>query len=271
MKIIHISDTHFVNVNPAFDLAELKRALHEYADIFKLEDTYLVVSGDITFKGKSNGYNQAGMFFSETWLDHGGSRERFLACPGNHDICNNSFNQFDRFMYGIRRDHNADFSQNSCRLLKFDKVAFLLVNSAYHLDHKYGLVDCCFLHKTLIENSGNLSNVRHRVLVVHHHVIGVEKTDTSTIRNASRFLAILDEYNFGLVLHGHQHSQNSLTVGKNQMEIFSGRSLNFQTAGHVNGMSIISFDHGSWTSSQKFLSRDNSQIRGLSFNSVDNK
>ena len=271
MQIIHISDTHFGNDNPAFHLAELKRALHEYSGIFGLEDTYLVVSGDITFQGKPNGYNQAGEFFLKTWLDHGGSRERFLACPGNHDLCDNSFNHFDKFLYSIRRDHNADFSQNSCRLLNFGKVTFLLVNSAHHLDHKYGLIDGDVLNKTLIENIDNLSNTRHRVVVVHHHVIGVEKTDTSTIRNASRFLAILDEYNFDLLLHGHQHSQNSLFVGKSQMKVFSARSLNFQTSGYVNGMSIISYVEDDWKRSEKFLSSDNCPRHGLSFNSVVNK
>ena len=270
MQIIHISDTHFGNVSPAFDLAELKRAFHELEDDCKLEDTYLVVSGDITFKGKLAGYKQAEEFLLNTWIKFGGSRKRFLACPGNHDLCNNGFNQFDTFMYGIRRDHNTDFSNDSCRLLNFDNVAFLLVNSAHHLDHKYGLIDCDVLNKTLNKNKGNLFNAQHKVVIVHHHVIGVDKTDTSTIRNASSFLAILDEYKFGLLLHGHQHSQNSLTIGKEQMKIFSGRSLNFQTSGYVNGLSTISYVEDDWKRLQKFLSRDNCPRHGLSFNSVDN-
>jgi hypothetical protein len=40
---------------------------------------------NFTYKGGKEGYKIAAEFFANTWLQHGGERKRFLACPGNHD------------------------------------------------------------------------------------------------------------------------------------------------------------------------------------------
>lgn len=269
MQIIHLSDTHFGNSKPAFDPERLKHALNELKKLFVDEDTYMVISGDITLQGNPYGYKLAEEFFRGTWLTHGGSPERFLACPGNHDLCENSFNNFDSFLYAIRRDNKFDFSKNSCGLISFEHVTFLLVNSAYHLDHNYGLVDYKGLRKVLEENHTNLAETRHRVAVVHHHLLGIQSKDTSTIRNAFLLIALLDKYKFNLVLHGHRHSQASLIVGTAQMKIFSTRSFNFPTSGIVNGVSIISYDQGNWERSELVLSGDNSPTNGLAFHTVE--
>lgn len=269
MQIIHISDTHFGNSNPAFDPKQLKHALNELKNHFANEDTYMVISGDVTLQGDPDGYIWADTFFRETWLSYGGDRERFLACPGNHDLCQNSFTNFDSFLYGIRRDNKFAFSKNSFGLINFEHVTFLLVNSAYHLNHSYGLVDYEGLRKALQENHASVAEARHRIAVVHHHLLGIQGADTSTIRNAFPLIKLLDNYKFDLVLHGHRHSQASLTVGNAQMKIFSTRSLNFPTTGIVNGISVISYINGKWERSERVLSGDNSPITGLAFHTVE--
>lgn len=229
----------------------------------------MVVSGDITFRGNAAGYEQATDFFKETWLAHQGDKNRFLACPGNHDLCNTSFKDFDRFLYSIRRDEKINFSAKSDWLVKFEHIAFLMVNSVYHRDHQYGLIDCESLLETLEENREYLSSTQHRVAVIHHHLLGVQHKDTSTIRNAHNFISLLDKYNFSLLLHGHQHSQSSLKVGNTNMEIFSARSLNFPTSNLVNGINLFSYQQDRWYRDPMVLSEDNSSISGLAFSRME--
>ncbi|MBK8815632.1 MAG: metallophosphoesterase [Methylococcaceae bacterium] len=268
MQIIHLSDTHFGNHQPAFDLQKLRDAMNSLSDLFEKPDTYLVVSGDITFQGNSNGYIQARRFFDDTWLVNQRARNRFLACPGNHDICANSFQNFDTFLYGIRRNHDTDFSNRPHGLVKFDNIAFLMVNSASHLNHKYGLIDFQSL-KTYLEIEKNyLDSVEHRIAVVHHHLIGFQENDTSTIRNALPFIALLDKFEFHLILHGHQHSQISLQLGKSKMAIFSARSLNYRTSSLVNGINILSYEKNAWNCDPRVLSADNSMINGPSLSKI---
>jgi 3',5'-cyclic AMP phosphodiesterase CpdA len=265
MQIIHLSDTHFGNNQPAFDLQKLKDAMNALRDLFVKPDTYLVVSGDITYRGNSNGYTQARQFFNDTWLSNLGERNRFLACPGNHDICDNSFQNFDTFLYGIRRNHDTDFSLRPHGLVKFNNIAFLMVNSANHLNHKYGLINVQPLEAYLESEKDYLDSVEQRIVVVHHHLIGFQENDTSTIRNTLPFIALLDKFNFDLILHGHQHSQISLQVGNSKMEIFSARSFNYPTLGLVNGINILSYSQNNWSGQPLVLSGDNSMINGLSF------
>jgi 3',5'-cyclic AMP phosphodiesterase CpdA len=269
MHIIHLSDTHFGNSEPAFDLQKLKNALNELSYLFGKPDTYLVVSGDITYKGNIAGYTQAQNFFNDTWLSHNGAKDRFLACPGNHDICDTGFNRFDAFLYSIRRNHQIDFSKRPAFIVGFENVIFLLINSAYYLDRKYGCVDFEYLDNYLKENIDILSNAQHRIAVVHHHLIGTQKIDTSTIRNSLPFITLLDEHKFNLILHGHQHSQAYLSVGKNNIEIISARSLNYQSSGLVNGINIISYENGIWKRQSMVLSEDNTIISALSFSRTE--
>jgi 3',5'-cyclic AMP phosphodiesterase CpdA len=224
----------------------------------------MVVSGDVTFKGKSFGYSQALNFFENTWLKNNGARNRFISCPGNHDKCNGGFDEFDKFLYGIRRDHKFDFSKNSNSILEFDGVVFLALNSSFHLKHEYGLIDLDAL-KECINKSGIIRKPNIKIAVLHHHLIGAQEDDISTIRNSLPLISLLDDLSFDLILHGHRHSQMSIYVGKNKMQVISTRSLNFDSSRLVNGMNLISYENGDWFSKSMMLSEDNSMVDGLTF------
>ena len=268
MKIIHLTDPHFGDPKPAFDPHDLSVALNELANSFSDPKTYLVLSGDVSFKGSSQGYNIAAKFFDETWLRHGGARERFLACPGNHDLCDKKFDAFDAFVYGVRRDQSLVFEKSSSYVIEFDDVVFLCVNSAHHRDHQYGYVDCDALRQKL-EPIGKTN--KRKVAIIHHHIMGVFRDDTSAIRNALQVVSLLDSYNFELLIHGHQHAQADLVVGTNRIKIYSGRSLNFTTRGLVNGLAIYSYETLDWERQVKVLSSDTSLVTGKSLFTAENK
>lgn len=265
MKLIHISDLHFSNEKPVFELSSLRKAFLEFKDVFSQSETYMIVSGDVTLKGNENGYVDALTFFNETWIENGGSRDRFIACPGNHDFCSASFSAFDAFVSGIRRDNLLSFTKSSSNIIDTEGAIFLVVNSSFHGNTAFGYVDMETLRAKLSNELAACSPTKQRIAVVHHNVFGIYKDDSSAIRNSLAFLKILDEYNFNAILHGHQHSQTVLKLGESRMEVFSGRSLNFPTPGIVNGMAELTFDGKIWVRENKVLSRDNSNTQQLKF------
>lgn len=265
MKLIHISDSHFSNTKPAFELHLLRKAFFDFKDVFSKNDTYMIVSGDVTLKGNENGYIEALTFFNEIWLENGGARERFIACPGNHDYCKLSFTAFDAFVSGIRRDNFLNFSNSSSNIIDTENATFLAVNSSSHGDTTYGYIDIEKLREKISTDIAKCSTKKQRIAIVHHNVFGIHKEDSSAIRNSLAFVKILDENNFNLILHGHQHSQTVLKLGESKMEVFAGRSLNFLTSGLVNGMAELTFNGEKWNRKNKVLSRDNSNTQQLKF------
>lgn len=269
MEIIHLTDPHFGDPQPAFDIHVLAKALNELKHLFCRKDTYLVLSGDVSYQGREHGYALAQRFIADTWICHGGERSRFLACPGNHDLCNERFDAFDAFTYGVRRDHRLTYEREPSHVVEFDDVVFLCVNSAYHRDYKYGLVDDTVITRQLV---GLEKIAKRKVAVVHHHILGVFRDDTSAIRNALQLITLLDKYNFEILIHGHQHAQADVVLGESKIKVYSGRSLNFTTRGLVNGLAIYSSDdQGAWSRTIKVLSNDASLATGQAFFTAEKK
>jgi len=263
MKLFHLTDIHCGNPKAPYKATELIGALFKFNADFPRKDAYLVISGDVTLQGQNAGYAEAQDIVQRAWLKGGGAPERIIACPGNHDICNNGFEAFDAFVYSVRRDNRIRFQKQSACLLSFDEVVFAIVNSAHHRDHRFGSVDISELKRMLEAAEG--SNYQNRVAVVHHHLIGVDGNDLSTIRNAHPFLEVLQDYGFELLLHGHRHSLSKILIGDQGMRIRAGRSLNFSTPGYVNGISIHDNESGSWQSENHFLSKDGAGVDRVAF------
>jgi 3',5'-cyclic AMP phosphodiesterase CpdA len=269
MRIFHISDAHFGNEQPAFAWHALKNAFYEYREVFSQDDTYFVVSGDVTLKGNINGYKQAQKFFNEVWLDNGGARDRFIACPGNHDICEKKFDAFDAFISEMRRDNLLSFEKSSANFVDLKNATFLSINSADHRDAGYGFIDLAEMQRKLEIERPARSLKKQRIALVHHNIFGIHKADSSAIRNSLALVALLDEHQFDVILHGHQHAQTVVTLGSNQIKLFAGRSLNFSSPGLINGFSELIYENDEWTRLSRVLSSDNSATQQLKFKSLE--
>src|SRR5258708_5274302 len=86
INIVHLSDLHFgAGAENALAFREIEDPL-----VALINGTspapIVVLSGDITFKGRSEGYEEASRFFEAIRTATGLDRNRFIACPGNHDI-----------------------------------------------------------------------------------------------------------------------------------------------------------------------------------------
>lgn len=241
--IIHITDPHFGNELRTYNREQINTALIEKINN-EQGDKILVISGDVTYKARSNGYEEAKGFFSNVIDQCNIKKSNVIACPGNHDIfVDTTFNQFDNFIYSLRKDHTFSASRKNESIFTIDNIIFIASNSAHHLDRNYGLIPDSTIEMLRAEKQ-TILQFKHKIFITHHHLISQRKDDLSTTRNAHKLLHSLEQLNFDYVLHGHQHSSLDLSFGEHQTKILSGRSLNFHDRGYHNGFSTIAMETG---------------------------
>ena len=243
--IAHLSDLHFGNPNSHLTRADVARAMDTVLSQLKAEASFLVISGDITFQGKKDGYLEAADAIKAAIARRGLPASNVLMCPGNHDIVKEAasapfFTTFDAWSTGIRSDKACTFAGASARLIQNDTADFLLLNSAYHADHKMGLVDLISAEKTLVSAGITKKNNadKLRLAVVHHHLVPVLEEDISTTRNAYSLIKLLTKYGFTSLIHGHQHAMLDLTIGHNKIQISGVGSFGYSTPGYINSVAI---------------------------------
>ena len=210
IKLIHISDIHFSSESLSLQPIDIKQPLIDLINnnVQEGDLAFLILSGDITFGANQSGYNQGKIFFNDIIQNTKIKRKNIITCPGNHDIANKTFNNFDIFSYNLRDDNILKFSDEPNFIINYDNISFLTINSSYHLNQKYGLVDIQQL-KNLLEES---SLAQNKVAIIHHHFLNFQENDTSIIRNSYQTIDLLKSYGFDIILHGHQHTKQIYTI-----------------------------------------------------------
>jgi 3',5'-cyclic AMP phosphodiesterase CpdA len=243
-EIVHLSDLHFGNPS-----AHLRRT--DGAEVLgpllqgRLMPSYVVISGDITFQGLKSGYAEALEAIRPPLAAARIPMKNIVVCPGNHDVVREDaerpmFKTFDEWSSSLRGDKECTFAKNPVRILQTEAADFLLINTAHHGLWGYGLVNAMELKritKQLIKTPH-----RPRIAVLHHHLVPVVEDDTSTTRNAYEVLEVLQEHDFTMILHGHQHAILSLAVGTHKMQISAVGSFGYGTPGVINSGAVYTFD-----------------------------
>lgn len=248
MWILQISDIHLsaagiVAVDRGRLLAMMRDAVSEAMG--NPGQLSVCICGDITSEGSPSGYGLASTFFRE--MRETFDRELiFWPCPGNHDIVADGaqqFRHFNRFSWRLTRDRPVLFSALKCVACwstDDESTDVLLVNSAYHGNHSYGLVDLDQMEAAL-RGSGS----RYRVIVTHHHCVPMEVEDRSAIANAYGFLELALEHNVSAILHGHAHMGTILSIGKGHCSVIGVGSLFFQLAPNFNNQfNLVQYENG---------------------------
>lgn len=244
--LLHISDLHFGDPKAVLNRLQVKHVLREL--LHKTgPDVYVILSGDISFKGEAQGYTEAQEALFDVFNDASVHSSKIIACPGNHDVVKSAtgaspFNAFDVWSTGLRQDKKCTFSSSSCRRLTCPEVDFLLINSAYHGKIEFGLVDQRKMETVLADMSAPTIHDLPRVAVLHHHLVPFSRDDTSTTRNAHDVLNCLAKHGFSLVLHGHQHALLEIGMGAGSMKVHGVSSFRYSTPGFFNGATIYRFD-----------------------------
>ncbi|MFV7791340.1 metallophosphoesterase family protein [Aliarcobacter lanthieri] len=226
MNLLHISDPHFkaekYNVEPNKALDGLVELINKKSE---KENLFILLTGDITSKGNKKGFEQATRFFNCLFEKSKINSKNFIVCPGNHDCdIEKHFEDFNTFAYSIREDHELEFdTTNSNRIYIKDNICFLSINTAYHLESKYGKVDIDNLQNLLRDKSKEIEKTKIKIILCHHHILNLNDKDSSAIKNSYQLFELLRKYNFNFLFHGHQHSRQLFKI--NNIQVNSTSSL----------------------------------------------
>lgn len=257
--LVHISDLHFGDPKAVLNRSEvdhvLRGLLREAGS-----GALVMLSGDISFKGAQQGYEEASEALLQALQAEGVVPSRVVICPGNHDVvmaASSPFSAFDAWSASLRNDRKCTFSLETCRRVTFPEAEFLVINSAHHANIDFGLVDMPRMESLLAEMGPKPVPGQPRIALLHHHLIPFARDDHSTTRNAYEVLNALVRYDFSLVLHGHQHALMEIGMGDASLKICGVGSFRYLTPGFVNGASIYRFDENNRVSTQHYaISKD---------------
>ncbi|CAI3202390.1 metallophosphoesterase family protein [Clostridium neonatale] len=210
MYILQLSDFH---INNAVDLNEYKDKIDKMYDSSKdileeNEEIIFCICGDITDQGSKEGYENAIKvidYIKEKFIVY---NYKFEFIPGNHDICEGSFDEIDKCISRYT-EKEYTYEKNNVVVRLYDGINLILLNTSYHKDYKYGKIDFVELEEKL----KNITDGKNFV-VMHHTFISEYETDQSAIRDAYKFIKLLEKYNVCALLHGHTHGYSDITIAK---------------------------------------------------------
>ena len=186
-RILHVSDLHFgTREDPA-----LERALAGLIE--RLSPELIVVSGDLTHRGRREQHARAAAFLRAFSLP-------VHAVPGNHDLPYTFPARFTRPFTEFERQWGETEP-----VYRSDALVIVGLNSARPWRHQAGSVAQRQLdwaaEQLALANDGAL-----RVVVLHHHLVGAPwRSRKKPVARRNRVLAFLVESGAELILAGHIH------------------------------------------------------------------
>jgi 3',5'-cyclic AMP phosphodiesterase CpdA len=195
----------------------------------------LLVSGDITTQGRSEGYIAALRSFTQVKeLLH---VDATMMLPGNHDIARvqpREFAEFNRFAFQATRDTDQYWNiSHPVSVAEIGDYSVLLVNSAFGGDHRLGRVPLSNLHAAL-----EATTARTQIVALHHSPISSQYAGGG-LADAYEFLELISSFEVAAVLHGHVHSNQSLSIGPHRTLLFGVGSLAFTPDGNMNNQFAV--------------------------------
>lgn len=223
MVIIQLSDFH-LNDSSDYELAKLKidKLFETVKSQLINEKIVFCICGDIYDKGNDLGNVPAFKILNYLRNKFKSFELSFEFVPGNHDLVNADFIEFDELI-GVYTDSNKySYSKENLVIRNYGDITLILINSVYHKDHEYGDIDIKTLEKEIRSIKNNI------ILVTHHTLMSRYDKDKSPIRNSYDLLNLIEEKKISAVLHGHTHGYSKIKVGENCHVIGVGPFLKYE-------------------------------------------
>lgn len=250
--LLWLSDLHFgtddvfkVKVENETDVTLTAHIRNAYNDLDKLGG--LIITGDITSLGKSEGFAKAKEFIVDLNRNLVKSlvSENIIFCPGNHDFLRknvmlgsgvpekvsenpDSIKAYKEFYSSIHNLNPNEYMACGRRLLMSTgrTVEIVALNSLFLQQYK-DFEGHGFLSEKQLDyvakSMGWKENVETnsvRIAIMHHHYMPtclVEQVDvkkpSSVVYDAERLVQWLARYDIKLLLHGHKHQSFVSKVG----------------------------------------------------------
>jgi len=230
--LIHLSDLHFGNIDPAI--------IPGLLDFIRVTKPDLVaISGDLTQRARSHQFREARAFLDML-------PQPQIVVPGNHDVpLDNIFNRFlkplDKYRRYITEDMQPSYAD--------DEIVVVGVNTARSLTIKGGRI-----------NEDQVARIREKLcassewlvkIVVTHHPFDLPEgyRDRELVGRAQMAMAGLAEGGADLFLAGHLHiSHTGHTAkrykihGHSALVVQAGTASSTRGRGEANSFNIIRID-----------------------------
>ena len=149
-------------------------------------------------------------------------------CPGNHDITH--INELFDFMGKVKSTCTSHKQLENCYVCKIEDLNFIFVNSCANNQHIVG----CINYDALEGELALLPREDEKILVLHHALMSMYDSDSSSIRNAARLVNIVDKYGVTAVLHGHIHGREILKIGEKRCKVIGTGALFSRNSTNIN-------------------------------------
>ena len=201
MRLAHLSDLHFGRP------ASRERILSLKEDLLAHEPQLIVITGDITDRGRVSQFRRALDFLSQVGLP-------FIIVPGNREVSISAFWEWILPRLAMNR-FRIFFGQSDCILWKSDqfKLALFGLNSVHAFPSWPGKI-ARESRYWLKQQAKNLSDYR-KILFLHHPVMPVIRGSSfwaHTLSDAGELLNICTETGIGLILQGHKHRSSVVEI-----------------------------------------------------------
>lgn len=191
-RLLHISDLHFGAIEPGA-LEALREAISRAAP------GAIVLSGDLTMRGRAREFAEAGMFLRELGTP-------VIATPGNHDVPH--WNLALRFAAPLSRYAHAVEGAASDEL-RVGPVQLLAVNTARAWAPHWNWSHGAFSRQQVARVDAGFADVSPgdwRGLVAHHPFeVPADLRGFRVVRRADSMLEVLARRRIDFVLAGHLH------------------------------------------------------------------
>ncbi|WP_347139864.1 metallophosphoesterase [Paracoccus sp. SSK6] len=235
-RIVHLSDLHF-----GFHRAELAAPLLERVNSARAD--LVVVTGDLTHRGRRDQYNQAGVFLSRI-------RAPLIAVPGNHDVP--LYNLLVRYLTpfaGYRRAMGPDLAPTR----QVGRVRVLGLNSVDPFAVQRGIIRDGEIGRVI----GSLDLLAMNVVALHHPLEHLAQVDKELTRRAPEALARLERAGAQIVLSGHLHvwatgAMLDQTAHPGVLQIQAGTALCGRPSDRQNEFAVLQID-GTWLTIERHI------------------
>jgi len=142
----------------------------------------------------------------------------FRFCAGNHDATH-----MDEFFTFAHQFDEAPSKEEyaGCYTYMAEGICYVWVNSCHNGNYQYGEIDYDRLEQLLKKLPAEIP----KIFVMHHTVISMYPTDSSSIRDSARLLQILEKNHVLGVLHGHIHGNERFPLGAQMCQMIGTGAL----------------------------------------------
>ena len=225
-RILHLSDLHF-----GFHRAALIGPL--LARVNRLGADLVVVTGDLTHRGRPGQYEQAADFLSRIGAP-------VLVVPGNHDVP--LYNIPVRFLLpfaGYRRAIGPDLAP----VRQAGGVRVIGINSADPFALQRGVIRQGEIGRV----AGSLDPLAVNVVALHHPLEHLAQVDKELARRAPEALARFAAAGVRVVLSGHLHvwttdALRGQTAHPGVLQVQAGTALCARITDRRNEFAVLDFD-----------------------------